>query len=486
MAGTERSTAEGIASVADHRPRVTHLGQAGYVPNVRILVVHHGSLAPGSAPTTGGAVRAAQHVAALRGAGHEVATLHRDQDGPGGFTGPAHLRSLARRSRPDWVLCVAPEEASSLTGLAPLVVDLYAPRLLEAAWEGQQEDEARRALLAVDAADEVLFSNPRQRWFWLGVLGLTGWDLSREVGRIVPLATSSIVSGKRPKRPRVILGGHPWPWQDATDVLGRALRHLKGRAEIVSYGLPPMDGVTAQGLVSVGEWRTACAGATVALDRYAPHTERELALSFRQLDYLSAGLPIITDPWTPLADGVRAHRAGWVDESLEDALDAALTDDRRAGAASLAATYAPDATAAVLASLAPTFRLRTWSALRWSRQAAAAKLRSEADTLLREAAEAEVRQKRDEVDVLVGQLRALTSAVESLASSQADMAGFRRETVQVLGTRLAGQTGEAEALRRELAITRADLEKKELELAQVHTERDRLGGVLRRLKGEGR
>ncbi len=450
---------------------------------MRILVVHHGSLPDLGSPTTGGAIRAAQHVTALRAAGHDVATLCREQDGSGGFTGPANLRSLARRSRPDWVLCVAPEEAPALLGVAPLVVDLYAPRLLEAAWEGQQEDEARRALLAVDAADEVLFSNPRQRWFWLGVLGLTGWDLSREVGRIVPLATSAIVSGKRPKRPRVILGGHPWPWQDGREVLARAVRHLDGRAEVVSYGLPAIAGVTAHGLVSVGEWRAACAGATVALDRYAPHNERELALSFRQLDYLSAGLPIITDPWTPVADGVRAHHAGWVDETLEDALDAALTDDRRAGAASLAATYAPELAAAALCSLLPTFRPRTWSALRWSRQAAAAKLRSEADALLREAAEAEVRQKRDEVDVLVGQLRALTSAVESLASSQADMAGFRRETVQVLGTRLAGQTGEAEALRRELAITRADLEKKELELAQVHTERDRLGGVLRRLKG---
>jgi hypothetical protein len=85
------------------------------------------------------------------------------------------------------------------------------------------------------------------------------------------------------------------------------------------------------------------------------------------------------------------------------------------------------------------------------------------------------------VEALVGQLRALTTTVEQLAAAQADIAGFRRETVQVLGTRLAGQTEEAEALRREVAILRADVEKKDLELVQLRGERDRLGGILQRL-----
>lgn len=452
-----------------------------YHPAVRILVVHHGPLENGALPTTGGAIRAAQHVAALRGAGHDVATLCRAQDGAGGFTGPAHLRALARRVRPDWTLCVAPEEAPALAGIAPLVVDLYAPRLLEAAFEGQQQDEARRALLAVDVADEVLFSNPRQRHFWLGILGLAGWDLAKTPGVLVPLATTPVPAGRRPKRPRVIVGGHPWPWQDARDTLVRAVAHLGSRAEVVSYGLPAIEGVECLPLVSRTEWLAACAWATVALDRYAPHTERELALSFRQLDYLSAGLPLITDTWTPLADGVRVSRAGWVDEPLEAALDAALGEDRGPGARALAAEYAPDRAAAALLALRPAQRAREWSAVRWSKQASAASLRAESDRLLREVAEAEVVRKRAEVEALFGQLRALTASVEQLSAAQADIAGFRRETVQVLGTRLAGQTEEAEALRRELAIVRADVEKKDRELETLRGERDRLGGVLRRL-----
>lgn len=452
-----------------------------YHPAVRILVVHHGPLPSGDLPTTGGAIRAAQHVAALRGVGHEVTTLARAQDEAGGFTGAAHLRALARGARPDWTLCVAPEEAPALAGIAPLVVDLYAPRLLEAAFEGQQEDEARRVLLAVDAADEVLFSNPRQRHFWLGILGLAGWDLAKTPGVIVPLATSPVAAGRRAKRPRVIVGGHPWPWQDARESLARAIAHLRGRADVVSYGLPAIEGAESRALVSREAWLVACAGATVALDRYAPHTERELALSFRQLDYLSAGLPVITDAWTPLADAVRAHRAGWVDEPLEAALDAALAEDRRVGVRALAADYAPERAAVALLALRPAPRAREWSAVRWSKQASAAMLRAAADRTLREAAEAEVHRKRAEVDSLFGQLRALTASVEALAGAQTDIAGFRRETVQVLGARLAGQTEEAEGLRRELAIVRADLEKKDRELEALRGERDRLGGVLRRL-----
>ena len=448
---------------------------------MRILVVHHGRLPEGAEPTTGGAIRAAQHVTALAAGGHDGVTLARAQDGPGGFTGPRHLRALAGKARPDWILCVAPEEAPALAGLAPLVVDLYAPRLLEAAWEGQQEDEARRALLAVDAADEVLFSNPRQRWFWLGVLGLAGWDLQRSPGRVVPLATSPAPAARRPRKPRVIVGGHPWPWQDARDVLARAVAHLGKRASVVSYGLPAIEGVESHPVVPRAEWQAALAGATVALDRYSPHVERKLALSFRQLDYLSAGLPLITDADTPIADGVRRHRAGWADETLEVALDAALAEDRGAGARALAAEYAPERAASALLAWVPSARTRDWSAVRWSKEAARAIAKGEADRVRREAAEAEVVRKRAEVDALVGQLRALTASVEQLAAAQAGIAGFRRETVQVLGTRLAGQTEEAEALRRELAIARAEADKKELELGQLRGERDRLGGVLRRL-----
>ncbi len=445
-----------------------------YHPGVRVLVVHHGLLAGRDGPTTGGAIRAAQHARALRRAGHEVLTLARAQDEPGGFTGPRHLASKARGF--DWILCVAPEEAPALRGIAPLVVDLYAPRMLEAAWQGQQEDAAQRTLLALDAADEVLFSNPRQRWFYLGLLAACGWDVSRPVGHVVPLATEPVARAKRSKKPVIVCGGYPWPWQDARDTLARAAAHLGKRAELRVVGL---DG----GLLPRADWQALCASADFALDRYAHHVERELALSFRQLDYLSAGLPIVSDPWTPLAEELRREGAGWVDESLEDALDRALegTELARDGVARVAAHYREEVAYAAVEKLSPVSRPRPWTALRWSRHAAAAVLSARGDRRRREAAEGEVVQKRAEVEALHAQVATLTTSVAQLSAAMADVAGFRLETVNVLGSRLRGQTEEAEHLRRELAIARADLDKKQLELDQLRAERDRLGGVLRRL-----
>ena len=68
----------------------------------------------------------------------------------------------------------------------------------------------------------------------------------------------------------------------------------------------------------------------------------------------------------------------------------------------------------------------------------------------------------------------------------ADVAAFRKETVQVLGTRLSSESATAEHLRRELEITRADLDKKNQELAALSTERDRLGRAFTILRRDRR
>lgn len=449
---------------------------------MRVLVVHHGPLPTEESTTTGGALRAGHHVAALRAAGHEVHTLAREQDGAGGFRGPAHLRKLADQVAPDWILCVAAEEAPALAPVAPLVVDLYAPRVLEAAWEGAQPDEAARAIRILHAADLVLFSNPRQRWHWTGALGLCGWDLTGETGRVVPL-----VADVRPRReagtPTFVVGGHPWPWADARETVARAVAHLRGRADVHTFGVPPVDGAVAHGLVPYGAWRASLAGASAALDRYAPNLERELAVGFRQMDCLGSGVPLITDGAGPLADEIRATAAGWVDEPLEDALDQALAAPRHDGASTLAQRFSRDRAEAPLLSWTPQRRARDRSAMATAGQLASARATAARDRQLRDAAEAEVDRKRAEVAALTAQTQALTTSVAQLSAAMADVAGFRRETVQVLGARLTGHTEEAEHLRRELAIAQAELEKKDLELAQIHRERDRLGGVIKRLTG---
>ncbi len=452
------------------------------------LLVAHGPAVDPDQPVSGGALRAQVHEHALKRAGHTVTVLRRAQDEPGGFASPADLRRRAKAARPDAILCVAPEEAWSLRGIAPLCVDLYAPRMLEAAWQGTQSEAAGIAVRAVHAADEVLFSNGRQRWFWLGILGLAGWDLAAPCGRVVPLSCAPVTPLPTPptaatpsSAPFVILGGQRWPWQDASDALRRAVAHFGGRVECRVYGpASGVPGVREMGAVSRREWLQACSEAVAVLDRYAPHHERELALSFRQLDALTAGTPLITDANTPLA--AELGGAGWVEEALEDALDLACGPAgkrARARVRAVAERYDAKVTEAPLLAWNPSYRARGESVLGARAALEAARARSLADQLRREAAEAEVWAKRAEVEGLHAQTRALCSAVEASSAALADVAGFRREAVTVLGARLSGADTTREALAREVETLRADLTKKNAELEAMTADRDRLQRVFR-------
>ena len=249
-----------------------------------------------------------------------------------------------------------------------------------------------------------------------------------------------------------------------------------------------LEGVEQLPAMGRAAWLGTLAASVAMLNRYAPNPERQLAVGFRQMDALAVGLPLVSDADTPLAQELRETGAGWVDAPLEEALDRALDADRarvRDNVRALADRYAPEGTEReVLAWVAaPAVRARTWSLLEAGARLAQAEAVAARDARLREVAEAEVVAKRAEVDALHMQVRALTSAVEASAAALADVAGFRREAVAVLGTRLAGREAEAEHLARELAIARAEVEKKTRELEATQAERDRVGGLLRGLRG---
>ena len=235
------------------------------------------------------------------------------------------------------------------------------------------------------------------------------------------------------------------------------------------------------GMVGRREWLTACAGSVAVLDRYVRHHEREMALSFRQMDALAAGAPLISDPDTPLAQDLRQAGAGWVDEPLDIAIHAALKGGKgvRGGVRRLAAEFTGEHASRELLAWVPGARERGPSVLNAARGLAAARAQAEVDRAARRGAEAEVSAKRAEVDALHQQIRALTSAVEATSAAVADVAAFRRETVAVLGARLSGVEATREQLLREVETLHADLQKKNAELAALASERDRLLNVFR-------
>ncbi|MCB9743978.1 MAG: glycosyltransferase [Alphaproteobacteria bacterium] len=488
---------------------------------MKVLVVFHGWLPEAGRPMSGGALRAWHHIEALRGAGHELALLTRDQDqvpgGPPGYANPRQLRDLALRARADRILCVQPEEAPALADLGvPLAVDLYAPRLLEAAFQGGAAEESVRTLRAIAAGDHFFFSNPRQRWMYLGLLALAGVDVTESPGEVLPLVAPEGPRRRLPKVPRIVMGGVAWPWQDPTQALREAVATLeaRGEGEVVVYGgrpalgdsavvdlealVPPGPHLRYAGLVPWEALLKAYAGASLALDVMAPNPEREVALAFRQVEYLGCGLPMITGTYHALSEALREAEAGWVGGSLRETLNAALDDPealRRRGqnARALArARFSREVAEAPLLRWVETATLRARrpaplpAAAELAASLAGAEAQAAAEARLRALAEAEVAAKRAENAALSEQLRELTASVARLSRALDEVAGFKREAVRVLGTQAAGASEEAQALTRELADTQADLSKKDAELRAARREQDRLQDALSSAQDEAR
>ncbi len=483
---------------------------------MRVLLVHHGRLPPRpdepDRPVTGGALRAEAHRRALEAAGHEVVALHRELDAPGGYEAAADLLARAAALRPDRVVCVQPEDAPALRALGvPLAVDLYAPRLLEAAWEDLVARESTVTLRALAAGDVFLVSNPRQRWFWLGVMALAGLDLRVDPTLLVPLAApegpARSLPADRGEDPLLVGGGAAWPWQDPVPGLLRALSVLDARGEgrILWYGGSPLQGQGAgrplpeHPRLVLGGWLgrraqlSALASATLALDWMTPNLERGIAFGFRHADALGCGLPIVTGPDSALADLL--GEGGWAGADLEGMLAQALDqpDELRRRGEEARSIARERLSLEVCAAPLQAWVESGWRAPRGPVLGEAAALSTEAarERALREAlsesllrAEAEVQDKRAEVAQLSGQVSALTAIADRLSRALDEVAGFKREAVAVLGGQVSQARSEERALGAELAILRADLAKKNAELEGALALQGRLENDLRAAHAE--
>jgi chromosome segregation ATPase len=490
---------------------------------MRILIVFHGWFPTPGRPVAGGALRAWHHAEALTAAGHDVHLVTRQQDvvpgGPPGFSSGPGLLAHAERVQPDALLVVQPEEAPALEPLGlPMVVDLYAPRILEAQFQDATGIEAVNTLRAIRAGDFFLFSNHRQRFYFLGLLALAGVDLrSHDFGAVVPLVAPEGPERSRPRSPVFVMGGVSWPWIDPTAALGRAVAHLnkRRRGKVLVLGrqpvlgdssyrdlevaVPPGKRLAYTGLVAHDEILRTYAGATAAIDMMAPTPERDLAVAFRHMDYLGCGLPMLVGAEHVLAESLAEAGAGVVGLEIEAAIDAVLDDPEAHAQRSIAARQLARSRFSRAVCEAP---LLAWFAAPVRRDQRATPLGSLAETSARaaraERAEqaaladlrrlaAEVESKRGEVAGLVQQSRVLSVATERLAGSVAEVAGFKREAIAVLGGAQARAQEELSALQARSTALEADVAKKASELAAALREKgliqDRLQDLGKQLAG---
>ena len=443
------------------------------------------------------------------GAGHEVRWLGKGASGSAGYQDRAELFEILNTLSIDVIVLIQLEDAAMVEHLEiPIIVDLYAQRLLEANFAGQLEQDTLHVLRALRAGDLFLCSNRRQYWSWLGLFSLAGISLDPAPIINLPLMSHPPAERTTPQSPILIGGGIWWPWQNPWDGIARALEEMDRleTGELHWYGAPPNDEEPEippeiahhprflhVGIVSLSQFRAALHTASAAFDWMELNPERQLALSFRQLEYLSAGLPIISYPDSPFADMI--EEAGWCSWDLEQSIEHALTlpsELRRRSqiALHLAEELRPEKVIVPLLEWledaqkrAPTVNPLGDIAEAWSSSEREYQIRLGLEAQLEQAQELlqlkeqEIREKNHTESTLLGAIDRLTLALEHIS-------GFKNEALQITGHRLDSAQRSAEEMSKENAILRADIEKKTAELNAMNLLRERLENDLENIRQE--
>jgi hypothetical protein len=285
---------------------------------------------------TGNAIRLQQLTRCLASAGHELIQIWQDPDGDDAgqtFRTRDELRGLLLREQADvhlvsyWeLLDLMPFESG-----VPLVLDFLAPRPLEQVFDdpaGLRAD-LRRLQVDLSKVDLLLVGNEAQKSMMMLSLLEAGLDLSQEAGVVVvPLAADP--AGSPRSNPAtdgwtLVSGGVDWPWRDSRrywQVINDALDEVDGSSELVLFGggyvLDGEEKTTGQHArvtpllpyAEFSDWLLS--HAHIGLELAEDNVERRMSQSFRSLEFLRHGLPLICNSWLPLAGLVRQYDAGWV------------------------------------------------------------------------------------------------------------------------------------------------------------------------------
>jgi len=353
----------------------------------RVLIVSSCAPPLPGRPVTGGGLRTAQLAAAAEAAGQAVTLMIEraalgDDPPPvlaeAAFDPPGLADAIAAR-RPDVVVLEQWALAASIGRVAdeiPVVVDLHGSLLLENVYRRGGLDltiDAGTKIECLRRADLVLVPALVQVHHFASWLTVAGFDPRRLPLRVMPLALpGKPPSARRAKSPKLALiyGGARWPWIDSLAALttsADAIEALSGATLDVHTYAPPRHGmafdealgtwtdvdaalagrerITSHAGTDHATWRAALKRATVALDVWEPNPERTLAATTRTIEFLWAGLPVITVEGAAWSEELVASGAGWTvpagprgDDALRSLLEGLHADPSRVAAASRSAT----------------------------------------------------------------------------------------------------------------------------------------------------
>jgi len=324
-----------------------------------LLITQEPPLKP-DAVATGNAIRTAQLEGALSRAGHSISQIWLDQrkgSHPDAFHSRDELQASITRLQPDAIL-VAYWELLELLPFElqqPVIVDFVAPRPLEQLYEHPElvSAELKRLQSNLSKCDLLLTGNHSQRdllWF---TLLQAGFDLRGcEPVLVVPLAAEP--AGRPQSDPRsdgwtMVGGGVHWPWRKS-EAYWHAIEGMKNDPEseaprLVLFGgqyrwkdvreggsgqdvpehsgpghiVKAETGYQTQELAPYSHFsRFLLESAHIGLELAEPNIERKYSQSFRSLEFLRHGLPLVCNDYLPLAELVEQYKAGWTVGESED------------------------------------------------------------------------------------------------------------------------------------------------------------------------
>jgi glycosyltransferase involved in cell wall biosynthesis len=304
-------------------------------------------------PVAGGGIRTWSLAENLRNAGHEVricipdtvATKYQLDQYP---TFPIeNLQSFIDQSNAEVFLFEQWYPLSLTQSIdRPVVVDLPGPLVLENYWRSvaKSEEMLLAKLKTLSRADLLLYATPRQRYYYMAFLALSGKNLDNPRLLHTPIALPQLeVSSPPQKDPfRFVHAGIFWPWQNPTLPLRLLAECMKARGSgklDIFGGQHPQHSVDGQqylelekqfspdlpinyrGMLPFEQLCMELRSAGVAIDVVPTNAERELSSTIRTVVYLHCGLPIVLSKHNYLAPLVEEYDAGWlVQPDDEDSL----------------------------------------------------------------------------------------------------------------------------------------------------------------------
>lgn len=226
----------------------------------------------------------------------------------------------------------------------PVVVDVVAPRILEAQYQDdyQLEEEVDKMIRLYRKADFFICGSLRQKHFLLPWLLMAGFDCTKTVpAAVIPITANPGKPHTRRadnRKWKIVTGGVTWPWRNNTDYIKTVVNALAsgvmdGELTLLQGSYiyaPEQEGCRKQEFLqsdvvnvkSLLPYKTMeelfSRQCDIGIELAQINIERQYSQSFRSVEFLRCGLPVIVNDYLELSRDIVAYDAGWVINTPEE------------------------------------------------------------------------------------------------------------------------------------------------------------------------